>query len=60
MTEQEYAEIQSNPLEGVSIQPIDSNMFKWNIELTGPKESPYAVCFSCHTTVRCVADKAVI
>ncbi|KAA8904961.1 ubiquitin-conjugating enzyme/RWD-like protein [Sphaerosporella brunnea] len=38
----EYAEIQSNQLEGVKIAPIDNDMFKWNIELTGPKDSPYA------------------
>jgi len=38
----EYAEISSNPLEGVSITPIDRDMFRWNIKLTGPPGSPYA------------------
>ena len=42
--EKEYAELQANPLEGVAIQPIDANLFKWIIELTGPKDTPYAVC----------------
>ncbi|CCX06171.1 ubiquitin-conjugating enzyme/RWD-like protein [Pyronema domesticum] len=37
----EFAEISANPLEGVVIFPIDADMFKWNIELTGPKDSPY-------------------
>lgn len=38
----EYAEIEQTPLEGVKILPIDQDMFKWNIELTGPRGSVYA------------------
>lgn len=40
---QEYTEIEANPPQGITIQPIDEDMFKWNIEITGPKESIYAV-----------------
>lgn len=40
---QEYAEIQETPLEGITVLPIDADMFNWNIELTGPSSSPYAV-----------------
>ncbi|KAL0636662.1 hypothetical protein Q9L58_004394 [Maublancomyces gigas] len=38
----EYGEIEANPVAGISIRPIDEDMFKWNIELTGPKDSIYA------------------
>lgn len=37
----EYSEIQHNPLEGVYIKPIDADMFNWQIELAGPRDSPY-------------------
>jgi ubiquitin-protein ligase len=40
---QEYSEIQHNPLEGVYIKPIDADMFNWQIELAGPRDSPYFV-----------------
>lgn len=35
-------------MAGISIRPIDEDMFKWNIELTAPKDSIYAV--RTHTT----------
>lgn len=40
---QEYSDLENEPLEGISIGPIDQDMFKWDIELSGPKGSPYAV-----------------
>jgi len=38
----EYAEIEANSLEGITIAPIDEDMFKWNIEIQGPKGSAYS------------------
>ncbi|KAL7275370.1 hypothetical protein RUND412_001692 [Rhizina undulata] len=38
----EYAEIEQNTPQGITIKPIDEDMFKWNIELAGPKGSVYA------------------
>jgi len=38
----EYAEIQASPFEGIHIQPVDRDLFKWIVELFGPKDSPYA------------------
>ena len=55
---QEYTEIEANPPQGITIQPIDEDMFKWNIEITGPKESIYAV--SSHTDNRFSCCQVVV
>ncbi|KAI5841115.1 ubiquitin-conjugating enzyme/RWD-like protein [Morchella snyderi] len=38
----EYAEIEASPIPGIAVHSIDEDMFKWSIELTGPKDSVYA------------------
>jgi len=38
----EYTEIEANPLQGVTVRPIDEDIFKWNIDMIAPKESIYA------------------
>lgn len=41
---QEYADLQHNPLEGIDISLVsDSDIYKWQVQLAGPKDSPYSV-----------------
>lgn len=42
--QQEYADLQKNPLEGMEISLVsESDMHKWLVVIAGPKDSPYAV-----------------
>ena len=44
MLPQEFAELQKNPVEGMQTSLIaESDIYKWQILIAGPKESPYAV-----------------
>ena len=41
---QEFAELQKNPIEGMQISLLsESDIYKWQILIAGPKDSPYAV-----------------
>ena len=38
----ELKELETNPPEGVSGGPVGNNLFKWNAEIVGPPDTPYA------------------
>lgn len=41
---QEYAELRQHPVEGMHVHlPSESDIHKWEVNITGPKDSPYAV-----------------
>ena len=44
MFTQEYADLQNKPLEGIKITlPSEADMHQWQINMEGPKGSPYEV-----------------
>ncbi|KAF3924452.1 hypothetical protein AA313_de0209869 [Arthrobotrys entomopaga] len=38
----ELAELDAQPINGVSVGASDSDILKWNIVMTGPSDTPYA------------------
>lgn len=39
----EYAELRQHPVEGMHVYlPSESDIHKWEVSITGPKDSPYA------------------
>ncbi|TGZ82539.1 ubiquitin-conjugating enzyme [Ascodesmis nigricans] len=38
----EYGELENDPIPGVTIKPIDQDMYNWDIEMSGPAGTPYA------------------
>ena len=38
----EYQDITNNPIEGISLAPVDeNNLLRWQCYIYGPSESPY-------------------
>ncbi|KAG0143924.1 hypothetical protein CROQUDRAFT_660640 [Cronartium quercuum f. sp. fusiforme G11] len=37
----EYADLQSNPVDNVTMEPDESNVLHWTGSITGPADSPY-------------------
>ncbi|KAN0066165.1 hypothetical protein ACQY0O_000259 [Thecaphora frezii] len=38
----ELAELNSEPLQGIAIEPKEDNIYKWTAKIEGPADSPYA------------------
>jgi len=48
MLQQELGGIQEAPVEGTVVRlPNDGDIFTWEVIMTGPAESVYAVCSLC-------------
>ncbi|KIM30140.1 hypothetical protein M408DRAFT_294209 [Serendipita vermifera MAFF 305830] len=37
----ELAELQNNPIEGVTVVPLEDNLLHWDVTIAGPPNSPY-------------------